>query len=87
VQPELSIEQQPPEILLWRVTDPKTVVPHCSGKIVVVGHTPQLSGEVRDLGFLICIDTHCVRGGWLTALQVETGHLWQADRQGRLRQI
>jgi serine/threonine protein phosphatase 1 len=54
--------------------------------VAVVGHTPQLSREVLDLGFLVCIDTNCHRGGWLTALDVLTGQVWQADAEGRLRQ-
>jgi serine/threonine protein phosphatase 1 len=45
---------------------------HCSGKVAVVGHTPQKSGEVLDLGFIKCIDTFCHGGGWLTALEVES---------------
>jgi hypothetical protein len=40
---------------------------------------------VLDLGFLVCIDTDCARGGWLTALDVGSGRVWQADRTGRLR--
>ena len=83
--PELPMEQQPGQALRWRVTDAQTASPHCSGKVAVVGHTPQLSGEVLDLGFLVCIDTNCARGGWLTALDTNTGHVWQADRAGRLR--
>ncbi len=77
--------QQPALALRWRVTDAKSAVPHDSGKVAVVGHTPQSNGEVLDLGFLVCIDTNCVRGGWLTALDTSTGQLWQADRGGRLR--
>jgi serine/threonine protein phosphatase 1 len=83
--PELPMDQQPGEALRWRVTDARTVTPHCSGKVAVVGHTPQLSGEMLDLRFLICIDTNCARGGWLTALDTTTGQLWQVDRAGRLR--
>ncbi len=67
------------------MTDAATAVPHHSGKVAVVGHSPQQSGEVLDLGFLVCIDTNCVRGGWLTALDVGTGQVWQADCAGRLR--
>src|SRR5918993_1198515 len=65
--------------------DPASAVPHCSGKVTVVGHTPQFGGHVLDLGFLLGIDTNCVRGGWLTAVCIETGEVWQADRDGRLR--
>jgi serine/threonine protein phosphatase 1 len=83
--PELPLAEQPGLALRWRVTDARTAVPHGSGKVAVVGHTPPHSGEVLDLGFLHCIDTNCARGGWLTALEVETGQVWQADRTGRLR--
>ena len=55
------------------------------GKTAIVGHTPQGTGEILDLGYLICIDTYCVGGGWLTALDVESGRVWQANREGRLR--
>lgn len=83
--PELSMNQQPGAALRWRVTDAKTAARHHSGKVAVVGHTPQLNGEILDLGFLICIDTNCARGGWLTALETDTGRVWQADRAGKLR--
>jgi serine/threonine protein phosphatase 1 len=83
--PELLLSEQPALALRWRVTDAATAVPHRSGRVAVVGHTPQQSGEVLDLGFLVCIDTNCARGGWLTALDVGTGQVWQADRAGRLR--
>lgn len=83
--PELPLPEQPPLGLSRRVTDAATAVPHRSGKVAIVGHTPQQSGDVLDLGFLICIDTNCARGGWLTALDVDTGQIWQADLEGRLR--
>jgi serine/threonine protein phosphatase 1 len=83
--PELPLNEQPGLALRWRVTEAGTAAPHCSGKVAVVGHTPQPSGEVLDLGFLVCIDTNCVRGGWLTALDTDTRRLWQTDRAGRLR--
>jgi serine/threonine protein phosphatase 1 len=84
-EPELAMAEQTGVALRWRVTDAATAIPHHSGKTAVVGHTPQLSGEVLDLGFLVCIDTNCVRDGSLTALDVDTGQLWQADRSGKLR--
>jgi serine/threonine protein phosphatase 1 len=82
---ELPIDQQPGLAMRWRVTHRSTAQPHCSGKTLVVGHTPQSSGEVLDLGFLLCLDTHCYRGGFLTALELPSGQLWQAGRQGRMR--
>jgi serine/threonine protein phosphatase 1 len=83
--PELPLREQPGLALWWRVTDATTARPHCSGKVAVVGHTPQRSGEILDLGFLVCIDTNCYRGGWLTALDTATGQVWQANQAGRLR--
>lgn len=83
--PELAMNEQPGLALRWRVTDATTAHPHKSGKVAVVGHTPQQSGEVLDLGYLICIDTNCARGGWLTALDTASGRIWQADCSGRLR--
>ncbi len=83
--PELPMSEQPELALRWRVCSRETTQPHCSGKRVIVGHTPQRSGEVLDLGFVKCIDTNCVRGGWLTALEVESGDLWQVDRHGKVR--
>jgi serine/threonine protein phosphatase 1 len=61
--------------------------PHCSGKIAVVGHTPQVSGEILDLGHLVCLDTGCGVGGWLTALDVESGAVWRVDEAGRPRHL
>jgi serine/threonine protein phosphatase 1 len=55
--------------------------PHCSGKTAVVGHTAQASGEVLNLGHLLCIDTDCCHAGYLTALDVDSGEIWQAQDQ------
>ena len=60
--------------------------PHVSGKMAVVGHTSLKDGEILDLGHLVCIDTYCWGGGWLTAFDTTTGQMWQADREGRIRE-
>jgi serine/threonine protein phosphatase 1 len=60
--------------------------PHVSGKKAVVGHTSLKDGEVLDLGHLVCLDTYCWGGGWLTALDTTTGEMWQVDREGQLRE-
>lgn len=83
--PDVPLDAQPPVVLTWRVTDPASAVAHRSGKVTVVGHTPQKSGEVLDLGHLLCIDTNCVRGGWLTAIEMESRTVWQVDAAGRMR--
>jgi serine/threonine protein phosphatase 1 len=83
--PHLPLADQPRRYLLWEHLDPALAQPHRSGKTAVVGHTTQKGGEVLDLGFLKCIDTFCYGGGWLTALEVHTGRVWQASREGNLR--
>ena len=57
--------------------------PHYSGKIAVLGHTPQPDGKILDLGHLICIDTGCGFGGLLTALDLTNGEMWQVDELGQ----
>lgn len=59
--------------------------PHKSGKRVFVGHTPQPSGYVLDGGHLVCVDTYCFGGGYLTAFETQTCEMIQADRHGHLR--
>jgi serine/threonine protein phosphatase 1 len=83
--PNLPMDQQPTDTLRWQFTDNRTAGPHRSGKIAVVGHTPQRSGEVLDWLFLKCIDTGCHAGGWLTALEVHTGQAWQTNQRGERR--
>jgi serine/threonine protein phosphatase 1 len=84
-EPERPLSEQHWPLLRWHSLRDHVPGPHVSGKTAVVGHTSLKDGEVLDLGHLICIDTYCWGGGWLTALDAETGRVWQADRQGRLR--
>lgn len=82
--PELPMDRQPDLALKWRISDERSQ-PHCSGKTLVVGHNAQSSGDILNLGFLVCIDTNCVRGGWLTALDVASGTIWQTNQAGGVR--
>ncbi|HUY92332.1 MAG TPA: metallophosphoesterase family protein [Pirellulales bacterium] len=84
--PQTALEQQPRDVLLWQSLREFTPGPHCSGKTAVVGHTLQPDGKIRDLGHLKCIDTGCYTGGWLTAIDVESGHIWQTNQRGELRE-
>jgi serine/threonine protein phosphatase 1 len=84
-QHDRPLSEQPEETLLWRHLSQGVPPPHCSGKKAFVGHTPQISGDILDLGHLACIDTYCCGGGWLTAVDVDSGRLWQASRNGQLR--
>lgn len=79
----LPLDRQSGRTLRWLSLHDHLPPPHASGKIAVVGHTPQ--AEVLNVGHLIALDTNCCDGGWLSALDVGTGQLWQADERGRLR--
>jgi len=83
--PDLPLDRQPEDMLFWTHLHTSPPQPHRSGKTAVVGHTPQFSGNVLDLGYLKCIDTFCFGTGWLTALDVDSGQIWQATQRGDLR--
>jgi serine/threonine protein phosphatase 1 len=83
----VSMDLQPFGMLRWESLRDTTPGAHKSGKIVIVGHTSQKTGEILDLGHLKCIDTFCYGGGWLTAVNVLTEEIWQADRDGNLRSV
>lgn len=78
----LPLDRQDEQTLRWLSLRDHVSEPHVSRKTAVLGHTPQ--AEVLNLGHLICLDTDCCHGGWLTALDVHSGQLWQADEFGRL---
>jgi calcineurin-like phosphoesterase family protein len=82
---DVPLDQQPDYLLFWEHLHFHLPARHENGKIAVVGHTSQKTREVFDLGYVICIDTFCHGGGWLTALDVGSGEVWQAGRDGRLR--
>jgi serine/threonine protein phosphatase 1 len=84
--PGLILPQQPDELLFWEHIQEVPPPPHLSGKIAIVGHTPQLNGEIRNLGHVQIIDTFCYGDGWLTALDVTTNQVWQANNFGDYRE-
>ena len=79
------LDDQEPFVLRWQNLIESTPGPHVSGKKAVLGHTPDKSGEIFDIGHLVCIDTYCYGGGWLTAMDVEDGTIWQSNDEGELR--
>lgn len=81
----MRLDSQHDFVRYWQHLHLQTPPPHENGKIAIVGHTAQKSGEILDLGHVICLDTNCYGGGWLTAMEIPSGKLWQADREGRLR--
>jgi serine/threonine protein phosphatase 1 len=80
--PDCPMEEQPDYMLYWGFDDR---LPHESGKVLVCGHTPQKSGRPGNVGHAVCIDTGACKGGWLTALDIQSGRYWQANERGETR--
>jgi serine/threonine protein phosphatase 1 len=81
----LPLSEQSAYLLFWeQLQNPQ---PHVSGKIMVCGHTRQLSGIPLNLGHTICIDTWVYGQGWLTCLDVTSGKIWQANQLGQQRTL
>ena len=83
---DLQMDQQSDRVMYWEHLTDEVPPEHMSGKKVFVGHTPQIDGEVYDLGHLLLLDTFCFGGKWLTAIDADSGQLWQADNHGQLRE-
>lgn len=83
LSPDVRLDEQPVHVMRWKTF--RDVRPHCSGKVVVCGHTVQRTGEPRSLGRSICIDTGASCGGWLTCLEPASGGYWQANQGGKSR--
>lgn len=83
--PRLPLAEQPWEELRWHSLRDEIPAPHVSGKTAILGHTANPTGDCVDLGHLICIDTFCYGGGFLTALDVHRRAVWQAKGDGTLR--
>ncbi len=82
--PNVDLDRQTEASLYWeKFRDPP---PHRSGKIMICGHTAQRPGMPRDIGHAVCIDTCVYGGGWLTCLDVDSGHYWQANQEGQVRE-
>ena len=77
-------DQKDPDLYWRRHDNPEK---HCSGKVMVCGHTAQRSGLPNNNGNAICIDTWAYGDGWLSCLDVETGTIWQANEAGDRRSL
>ena len=80
-EPRLALQRQGRQYLLWLSLRDCIPQPHISGKTAIVGHTPQADGRILDLLHLKCIDTGCVYGGTLTAMEVVTHQVWQVSAE------
>jgi len=85
LDPELALDDQPPEQIYWEKFSADWAIPHVSGKIMVCGHTEQRNGEPLSIDFAHCIDTWAFAGQWLTCLNVIDGRYWQANNRGKTR--
>lgn len=83
--PRVPLDEQEWGYERWQSLRDYIPEPHESGKTAIVGHTSQKNGEVLDVGHLVCIDTYCCGGKWLTALDVTNGLIWQVDAAGQPR--
>jgi serine/threonine protein phosphatase 1 len=81
VRPGRTLEEQDPEDLLW-IREEFILHTHDLPYTVVFGHTPRREVLVH-LPYKIGIDTGCVYGGWLTAVELHEGVVYQVPWGGR----
>lgn len=82
----IPLNQQPDELLFWEHIREIPPPPHVSGKTAIVGHTPQLDGNICNWGHVQIIDTFCYGDGWLSAVDVTSNKVWQATNFGDFRE-
>jgi serine/threonine protein phosphatase 1 len=79
----VPLDEQDADSLRWRKID-GSEPPHPSGKRIVCGHTSQKSGRPLVWDGWVCIDTRVYdEGGTLTALDVGSDEIFQADQHGK----
>ncbi|MEM1069380.1 MAG: metallophosphoesterase family protein [Planctomycetota bacterium] len=81
----LEMKEHDEATLYWKHLPFPLPLRHKSGKRVIVGHTPQPGGKILDHEHLICIDTYCFGGGYLTAYDLATGDIIQVNSSGFIR--
>lgn len=83
--PVVPLPEQDDTVQFWTHIKEFPPGPHLNGKTAIVGHTPQVDGNILDLGHVKIIDTFCYGDKFLTALDVTTGDYWQASNWGDFR--
>jgi serine/threonine protein phosphatase 1 len=85
--PQRDMHAQDSATIYWNHLPYPLPAPHKSGKRVIVGHTPQPSGQILNGGHVICVDTYCFGGGYLTAMDTDTCEVIQANLHGHVRRV
>ena len=86
VDPALPMSEQDRATLRWKKL--YAADPHCSGRMVVCGHTSQASGLPLDFGHTLCIDTQVYgERGWLSCLDLDGMFVLQGNEAGTLRRL
>jgi len=80
---DIELNKQSSERLRWNKRIPSKK--HLSGKPCVSGHIAQRDGQVLDLGYYLCIDTHVYGDGWLTCMDMKNKSYVQANLAGNVR--
>ena len=80
--PRLAAAEQEDRLILWEHLRSPGPGRHISGKRVFVGHTPQEGGRILKLDHVVCLDTYCFGNGCLSAMEVDTEQIWQANQRG-----
>lgn len=81
---EEDLNEQSIECLRWRHLT-GFELPHKSGKRVICGHTPVQSGLPNVFEGWVAIDTFAYGGMFLTALNVDSDEIFQANQSGFTR--
>ena len=83
--PQVPLDEQEWGYQRWASLHTQLPDRHHTGKTAVVGHTSQKTGEVLSAEYLVCIDTFCCGGKWLTAFDVTHDRFFQVAPNGRRR--
>ncbi len=82
--PDTELADQPDFMLFWEKWQGTRM--HCSGKMMICGHSSMRDGLPGVSDGSICIDTRVYgHDGWLTCLDVYTGEYWQANEDSETR--
>jgi len=85
LEPGKPLDVQTGEWLRWRKLIGNEPV-FAEGYRVIAGHTPQPQGVPGSWPGWLAIDTHAYAGGWLSAVEAESGRLLQANERREARE-